>query len=252
MADKHKTELYSLLMEITPSRSPARSWYIRAAARYRRMGISSLDDLLEAYPKFTRREKFVALNLFMRARFKEAMELVFSEFESEDNLIAGAASAAAGLMADRKAFLRIRRILERPRRREVFYRAIAALAVVHRKDLMQIAVQDLLKILERRPTDKEARALAVDSLTNLLADVDKRTKVFRKTKRVLIRCLSDRSPEVRASAAHAIGELRIREGRRKLAQLSKVDSGWVRGLGTVAKIAREALEKLAVRPTKRT
>jgi hypothetical protein len=225
-----------------PQDDVTRQRYERAHKRLQALRVRCNRDLAAVYPTLDANAKFVAMCLFAQTRFRGAVELLFNEIRSTNAEIAGAASVALGRVARQTTFSRIkRRLAGSPPRREVanLVSALCRIDYLPLQSDLAIALADVAA--DSSETD-DIRATAAEGLGNVLCKVDGRTKIYRRAVSLLIEKLHDVSPEVRCSAALAIGQLRVSAAAKTLRDMVDLDHAVCPGVGRVSDVARDALD----------
>lgn len=231
-----------------PEAGPARQWFMRAAWRFRELGLTTCGRLFNAYDDLSRREKFVAITIFMRQTFRRAIPLLLGEVVSDDLLLSGAAGGGLAVIGGDAVMRRVIRLLDEGDNTEV-QRAVltGTLSMMFHVQNEEARISKLRRILDDTSDCEGCRTSAAEGLGRALLSVDRRSRVYRDSIRSLLSHLSDRSPDVRACIIAALGELRERKAIVHLKRMQRYDHdkcslhAEVRGGWTVSLEANKAL-----------
>jgi hypothetical protein len=235
---------------LTPGAQPARGWFRHSREEFQRMRIKTITDLLTRYNSFSAHAKFVAIILFMRYRYRRAIPLLLGELEEGSPTLAGAAGPALAMIGGDYVLRRLVRLLGQrgPELRRIAL--IGAVAMVCDVRHVNLLAGTLVTILDNNAEPATCRMSAAEGLANALARSDKRTKLYNNTVRALRTALADISPDIRAGAAFALGQLRDKRSLALLMHVARHDhsrcrmhaghpKGW-----TVSNEAKEAISAI--------
>ncbi len=225
-------------------RIAAAAWFRRARQKFEKLQIASNRDIVANYRSFRGRERFPAIVILSRNRYRGAIPLLFRELRSRDDLIGGAACAGLAMIGGGAVCSRLERMLTATTSSKLRDRIVSAFPLLSDELLWRKTARILMEILDAETESANTRATAAEGLARTLEKADKRTSVFRRAVKSLVHALDDASPNVRCCAIYALGQLEAKSALPALIRVAKYDRGRCRGIGFVRTEAYGAIARI--------
>ncbi len=219
---------------------------LRQYRRLAKQGVATVPDLLAKYESLHPRTQRVALEAAGFTGDRRLVPLLTRVFR-EDALLRVEAAMSLGYLGGKRAAKFTLSVLSRELAAQsmdpAFYKpAFWALSTMCSDEA---AVQSrFLDLFGREDASPDVRSDILDRLGAALdaqSEVNRRSSVFRRTRRVALAALEDPEDEVRFFAIYAVGQMGLTEALPKLRRMAQDDKGSCLGLWTVAEEAQDVI-----------
>lgn len=205
-------------------------------------GISSYAQLASALPSLRGEALVPAIWALRHFDRRKSVPLLLNILDSPEPLVRGYALVGLEVIAAARSIPALLHHLRDDPDPWVREKAAHALGFLFDSRFDKLVFDPLLSSLENDNEQPAVRAQAAESLGNILAYSDRRTRRFKRAQQALIRALEHSAPEVRFWAAFALGSMRSRSALPKLRHLADIDVALCPGWWPVKDEASDAIE----------
>jgi hypothetical protein len=216
--------------------------FINAQKEFERRGIKTITKLLAAYDCLANDIKFVSLLYFADRKARSAVNLCFRELRLPD--LGGTAAMVLAEIGGSTITDRLLKLMARKSiSSHVRYNALNALAKLRGVDDVRRATPTLIRACHDSK-DSWLVSIAIDGLHGFYHELKSLPSLQREVVHCICESLDRNDPLVQGYAAFALGEIRQTNCLRQLEKLAKFGKGKVGGLGSIRRIARDAVRSI--------
>jgi len=229
-----------------PAQYPRRASDLAFIRRLARRGITTVPELIASFEDLPARSQRVALWLFDLIGDRRAVPLLIRLFDEARfcPVACMALDATGGRRALRYLMGVVEGELAHPPRARDLGRLGCALYGLETMDGSVEATGLFLRAARDGDLPVHLRATAVTALGMAAEEAPGPLPHQRQVAALVRRLLDHPSPTLRAGAILSAGLLRLRRARARLEEIARTDRASDRGWGSLARLAREALEEL--------
>ena len=222
---------------------------IRQYRRLAKQGVATVPDLLAKYDALHRRTQRVALEAAGFTGDRRLVPLLARVFRDDAGLRKHAAMSL-GYLGGKRAVTFALSVLSRELASERMDPALyepafwALSSTMYAEDAAVLS--SFLDVFEREDASPQVRSTVLDKLGAALdpSEVDRRSSLFRRARRLALAALDDPGDEVRFFAIYAVGQMGLTEALPRLKRMARSDTGSCLGLWTIAEEAQDVISHL--------